>query len=128
MLADGTNRDRLRLWFVMNDGEFTEWSPAGATEMATRLNGSALPLVNATAVLAPPSISGQGGHFFAQRVIDRDAEAVLVHARHHAPKIHTVIRAALQNIVLPLMNHFMRQGHDGFVILLGVVFLKKHCR
>jgi hypothetical protein len=89
--------------------------------MASRLNGPALTPVDGAALLAAPGIFCQGGHFFAQRVIDRDAKAVLIHTRHHATKIHPVIRTTLQDIVLPLVNHFVRQGHDGLVILLKIV-------
>ena len=96
--------------------------------MPARLNGPTVSLVDATAVLAPPGISGQCGHFFAQRVIDRDAKAVSIHLGHHAAKIGAMIRATLQDIVLPLVNHFVRQGHNGFVVLLQVVWLKKHGR
>lgn len=96
--------------------------------MASRLNGPALPLIEAAAVLAAPGIFGQRGDFFCQGVIDRDAEAVTIHLTHHATKIGPVIRATFQDIVLPLVNHFVRQGHDGFVARLRVIGLKQHRR
>ena len=96
--------------------------------MAARLNGPALPLIEAPAVLASPGILGQRGDFFAERVVDRDSQAVTIHLGHHATKIGPMVRATLQDIVLPLVNHFVRQGHDGFVAGIRVVGFKQHCR
>jgi hypothetical protein len=108
--------------------QFAERPPTGAAEVASRLDGPALSLIEAAAVLAAPGIFGQRSYFFAQRVIDRDAQAVAIHPDHHATKIGPMIRATLQDIVLPLVNHFVRQGHDGFVARLRAVGLKQHRR
>jgi hypothetical protein len=59
--------------------QFAERPPTGAAEVASRLDGPALSLIEAAAVLAAPGIFGQGRHFFSQRVIDRDAQAVAIH-------------------------------------------------
>ncbi len=96
--------------------------------MASWLNGPALSLVHAATVLATPGILGQRGHCVAQRVIDRDTQAVPIHLGHHATKVGTMVRTTLQNIVLPLVNHFVRQSHDSVVALLGVVLLKENRR
>ncbi len=96
--------------------------------MASWLNAPALSLVNVPAVLAAPGILCQRGDFFAQRVVDRDPQPVLIHPGHHATKIGAMIRAAFQDIVLPLVNHFVRQGHDGLVAGLRVVGGEQHCR
>ena len=124
----GSRMGWYRCHVLSCDHQFAERSPTGPTKMPARLNGPTVSLVDATAVLAPPGISGQSGHFFAQRVIDRDTETISIHPGHHATKISAMIRATLQDIVLPLVNHFVRQGHDGFVVLLQVVRLKEHGR
>ena len=85
--------------------------------MPSRLNASALPPVDGAAVLAAPSIFGQSRHFFAEGMVDRDAEPIFIHPCHHATKVQSMIRATFQNIVLPLMDHFMRQRRQGFVVL-----------
>jgi len=54
-------------------------------------------------------------------MIDRDAEAIQVHARHHATEILTMIRATLEDVVLPLMDHFVRQGRHRFAIQTNVL-------
>lgn len=128
MLTSGMCRDWFRSWIGLRNGEFAERAPACAAQMPPWLNGPALAAVDGATMLAAPGILGQGGHGSAQRVIDRNAEAVLVHARHHATKIETVIRAPLQDVILPLMNHFVRQGHHGLVLLLRAVALKQNCR
>jgi hypothetical protein len=38
-----------------------------------------------------------------------DAEAVAIHGRHGSAKVVTVIRPALADVILPLMDHFMAQ-------------------
>jgi hypothetical protein len=54
-------------------------------------------------------------------MIDRDAEAILVHAGHHAAKVLPVIRAPLEHIVLPLMDHFVGQRRRRFAIQVKVL-------
>ena len=93
--------------------------------MPPRLNAAALSAVNGAAPLAAPDILGQGRDVFAHRVVDGNAEAFLVHPCHHAAKVHSMIRAALQNIVLPLMNHFMRQRRQDLMILMWSVALQE---
>ena len=96
--------------------------------MSSGLNAPALPPVDGAAVLAAPGIFGQSSYFFAEGVVDRDAETIFIHPCHHATKIQSVIRAAFQNIVLPLMDHFMRQCRQGLVVLVGSLSSQKDCR
>jgi len=61
-------------------------------------------------------------------MVDRDAEALLIHPRHHATKIHSMIGATLQDIVLRLMNHFMRQRRQNLMVLVGSISLQEDSR
>jgi hypothetical protein len=47
-------------------------------------------------------------------MVDGDRQgAVSIHLVHLTEKIRPMIRSSLQDVVLPLMNHFVRQGaHD----------------
>jgi hypothetical protein len=46
--------------------------------------------------------------------------AVPIHLGHLAEKIRTMIRPPLQDVVLPLMNHFVRQrAHDLLLAILA---------
>jgi hypothetical protein len=47
-------------------------------------------------------------------MVDGDCQgAVPIHLGHLAEKIRSMVRSPLQDIVLPLMNHFVRQrAHD----------------
>lgn len=50
-------------------------------------------------------------HFLFERMIDRDGEfAMTIHFRHLSQKICAMVRASLEDVVLPLMNHFMCEG------------------
>ena len=53
-------------------------------------------------------------------MVDGDCQGTVpIHLGHLAEKIQTMIRTPLQDVVLPLMNHFVCQGaHD---LLLAVL-------
>jgi hypothetical protein len=80
------------------------------------LDRPALAPVQISALLAPPGIAGERIHFLVEGMIDRDSQPVLIHAMHHPPEIGAVIRPPLQNIVLPLMDDFMRERGDQFAL------------
>ena len=84
--------------------------------MPARVDRPAVPPVDGPAMLAAPGVFCQGRDGPAERVIQRDAEPILVHARHHAAKVRPMVRATLQDVVLPLVNHFMRQGDERFAL------------
>jgi hypothetical protein len=54
-------------------------------------------------------------------MVDGDRQgAVSIHLGHLAEKIRSMIRSPLQDVVLPLMNHFVRQGaHDLLLAILA---------
>jgi len=55
-------------------------------------------------------------------MVDGDRHgAVPIHFGHFAEKIRPMVRPPLQDIVLPLMNHFMRQRtHDLLLTILAL--------
>src|SRR5574340_571752 len=113
---------------VLCNDHLTQRSPTGPAAVPSRLDGPALPSIDVSALLAAPGILGQGGHLSAKRVVDRDAEAVLIHPHHHAAKIGAMVRAALQDIVLPLMDHFMRECGQGLAALVRAVPMEEDRR
>lgn len=82
--------------------------------VATRLNRSSLTTVQLTTLPAVLSESRERENFLLQRVVDGDREGfVPIHLSHLTEKVGPVIRPPLQTVVLPLMNHFVREGiHD----------------
>jgi hypothetical protein len=82
--------------------------------MSTRLDCPSLASVLKPAPSTPPYVPGERIHVLAQRVIDRDAQPIAVHACHHALEVRAVVRTALQDIILPLVDHLMRQRADDF--------------
>lgn len=84
--------------------------------VATWLNRPSLAAVDPAALAAAPSKAGQGMHFLFERMIDRDGEfAVAIHFGHLSEKIRAMVRAPLEDVVLPLVNHFMCEGAHEFI-------------
>lgn len=90
--------------------------------VSARFDGPALAPVDATTLPASPGEFGESQHFFLQRMVERDRQrAVAIHLGHLAQEVLSMIRAAFQDIVLPLMDHFMGDGaaHFGLAIWRG---------
>ena len=84
--------------------------------VAARLDRPSMAPVNAPASSAAPGKAGKGLHFFFQRMVDRHGKsAVSVHLPHLPEEIRSVIRPPLEDVVLPLVNHLVRQRTDEFV-------------
>ena len=79
-----------------------------------RLNRASLPLVQSATLLAAPGESSQGEDFLLQRMVDGERQgSVSIHLGHLAEKILSMIWPTLEDVELPLMNHFVRQRtHD----------------
>jgi len=74
------------------------------------LNRPSLAAIHSSALPATPGKSREGENFLLQGMIDGDRQGpVPIYLGHLAEKIHAMIRPSLQNVVLPLMNHFVRQ-------------------
>lgn len=88
--------------------------------MAARLDRPPLAMVNAAALPAAPSKAGQGEHFLLEGMVDRDGQcAVPIHFGHLSEKFSSVIRPPLEDVVLPLMDHLVRQCADELVPAVG---------
>jgi len=84
--------------------------------VAAWLNGPSLASVDSAALAAAPGKAGQGKHFLLERMVDRNGQlAVTIHFGHLSQKVLAMIRPPLEDVVLPLVNHFMREGADEFV-------------
>ena len=84
------------------------------------LNRPSLAPVHSAALPTAPGESREGEDFLPEGMVDGDREGtVAIHLRHLAEKIRTVIRSPFQDVILPLMNHFVCQrAHD---LLLAVL-------
>jgi len=103
--------------------QFLQRSPAGSAEVPFRLNGLALTAIHSSAILTAPGKLGQRLHFIVERVVDRNRDhPAPVHLGHLPHKIRAVIRLPLQDVELPLMNHFMGQGVEQFLLGVGGSF------
>ncbi len=84
--------------------------------VAAWLNRPPLASVHTAALPAAPSKSGEGKHFLLERMVDRDRQcAVPIHLGHLPQKFSPMIRPPLQDVVLPLMDHLVRQRADDLV-------------
>ena len=97
-------------------GQLVKRAPTTAAMVAAWLDRPSLTPVHPAALPASPRETRRGQHVLSQRVIDRHRQcAVPIHVGHFAEKIQAVIRAALEDVVLPLMDHFVGQGADEFI-------------
>jgi hypothetical protein len=82
---------------------------ANAAMVPPRLNRPPLASVYSAALTTTPGKSREGQDFLLQGMTDGDREgAVSVHFGHPTKKICPMIWPSLQDVELPLMNHFMR--------------------
>ena len=87
-----------------------EWPSANPAMMPPRLNCPPLASVHSAALPTTPGKPREAQDFLPQGMIDGDRQgAVPVHFGHPTKKIPPMIRPSLQDVELPLMNHFMRQ-------------------
>ena len=98
--------------------QFAQVAETLTAPVTTGTNRLSLPMVITAAFRTAPGVFGQRMDGLIQRVADRDPETVAVHDRHHSMKLGPVIRVPLQNIVLPLVNHLVRQRPDNLLIRL----------
>jgi hypothetical protein len=92
--------------------------------MAAGTDGLAMAPIDASATHAMPLIAAQGIDAIIQRVMDGDIQTVLIHDRHDAAKIISVVRPAFSDVELPLVDHLMRQCLEDF--RLGLVQKKRN--
>src|SRR4029078_8426277 len=96
--------------------ELVKSSSAAPAMMAGRVDRPPLASINAPASPTTPRKPRECLHFLLQGVIDRNGEcAVAVHLLHLAEEIRAMIRTPLEDVVLPLVDHFMRHCADEFV-------------
>lgn len=87
--------------------------------MSLRLDRFPLSPVETSAVDALPDESRQGDHFLLQRVIRRDSHfSRTIDLRHFPQKYEAMIGSPSQDIELPLVDHFMCQSVDQFLLQL----------
>ena len=86
--------------------------------MPARPDAAALALIDPTAQEALPGILGQRSDGLFHAVVNRDAEPVAIHRRHLAMEIRSMVGASLKPIVLPLVNHLVRERADKFRVRL----------
>jgi hypothetical protein len=78
--------------------------------VATWLNRSSLASVYSAALPTTPGELCESQDFLLQGMVDGDREsAVSIHLGHLSEKVRSMVWPPLQDIVLPLMNHFVRQ-------------------
>jgi len=88
--------------------------------MAAWLDCFSLPSIDPSTVCASPGESRQGQYFLFQRVVGGDRHfSRTIHLRHLLQKGQPMIRSTLQEIKLPLMNHFMSDGVQEFLFRIG---------
>jgi len=88
--------------------------------VATWLNRPPMAAVNPAALAAAPGKAGQGMYLLLERMIDGNGEfAITIHLAHLSQKVRAMVRAPSENVVLPLVNHFMCEGADELMSAIG---------
>jgi hypothetical protein len=91
-------------------GQLLQWTMTHTAEVAARVDGSSPATIDFSAPLASPDMSRERLHFLGEGVINRDTQPpVAVNLPHLSSKVRPMIRSALQDVVLPLMDHLVGQ-------------------
>ncbi len=83
-----------------------------------------LPMVRDPAIEKPPRVLREGEHRPLQAVSDGDSVAFPIQNVLHAVEIRTVVRPPFEDIILPLMDHLMRQRPDD--LLFRLILQERH--
>src|SRR5574341_132084 len=90
-----------------------------AAVMSARFDRRTLASVHTAALPAAPGKAGQCKDLLLQRMIDRDGQqAIAIHFSHLPQKVRPVIGTPLEDVILPLVNHFVRQRARDFVLAI----------
>lgn len=95
-----------------------ERTAAPPASMKPRTDRATLATVHAPALRAPPCVSAQGLDHRPQAMRLPQHQPVPLDRLQLALKIGPVVRATLEDIILPLMDHLMREGAEQFVCRL----------
>jgi hypothetical protein len=86
--------------------------------MAIWRNGSSLPPVRLPALRTLPGIFRECLNLLIERMPNRNPKSITIHTGHELQEFRSMGGTALFDIILPLMNHFMRQRPHNFGIWL----------
>ena len=87
--------------------------------VSTRLNRSSLASIYPAALPTAPSELCKSQDFLLQGMVDGDREsAVPIHLGHLPEKARPMVWPLFQNVVLPLMNHFVRQRAPNLLLAI----------
>lgn len=95
-----------------------ERTAAPPASMKPRTDRATLATVHAPALRAPPCVSAQGLDHRPQAMRLPQHQPVPLDRLQLALKIGPVVRATLEDIILPLMDHLMREGAEQLVFRL----------
>jgi hypothetical protein len=93
-------------------------SAASSAPVDGRPDGLAVPMVADPAPETLPRIPRKRQHRCVQRMAHRDAMAGLIQDPLHPVEVGAMVRAPLQDIILPLMDHLVCQSPYDFVLRL----------
>jgi hypothetical protein len=88
---------------------FFQGTVTGTAPMMARTNSPALPGIGPSASLTFPSIFGQALYGIFEGVVNCDVQSLPIHLGHLAAKVCSMVRAAFEDVKLPLMNHLVGQ-------------------
>jgi hypothetical protein len=75
-------------------------------------------MVQPAAFRAAPGVLAEGLYGILKGMVQGDAQSIVIHFFHLADEVRPVARPSLEYIVLPLVNHFVRQRADDFLLVL----------
>jgi hypothetical protein len=88
--------------------------------VSLRLDRPALASVHMATLPAAPGKLGQCEDFLMEGMIDRNSQrTIAIHLGHLPEEVGSVVGASLGQVILPLMDHFMRQRARDFLFAIG---------
>jgi len=84
-----------------------------------RFDGPSLATIHTAALPAAPGKAGERDDLLLQRMVRRYGQhAITIHLGHLSQKVGSVVGTSLEDVVLPLMDHFVGQRAREFVLAI----------
>ena len=98
--------------------QLPEWPVTLSASVAPGADRAPLPLIHLATVRAAPGILVESGDRVEKVVTQTDGHPIPIHLLHLAAKVRPMIRPALTDIELPLVNHLVGERRDHVAVLL----------
>src|SRR5215831_3200276 len=102
---------------LRHGSQFLERAAAHAAVVPARFDRAPLASIQTATLPAAPGKAGQCDDLFPQRVVHCNGQhAVAIHLGHLPQEVGPMIGPSLEDVILPLMNHLVRQRARDLVL------------